>query len=336
MFQKARIKLTAWYLLIITLISVVFSGVIFQVQMVEVNRFARAQRIRIQRQIPEGVFLPPEPPFIDPDLVAETQKRLLLNLIFLNSLIIVISGGLGYFLAGKTLRPIKEMLEDQDRFISDSSHELRTPLTSLKSAMEVALMDKKMTLEETKNLIKENIEDVNKLQKLSDSLILLTKQSSKKEKHYQVLTTKQLIEDSIQQIKAQATKKKITIISNIKNVKFQGENDKLTNLVAILLENAIKYSKNNKIVKIKTWKTKNHVNITVKDGGIGISEKDIPHIFDRFYRADISRSKIKTSGYGLGLSIAKMIVDEHHGTISVKSIIKKGSQFLIRLPIKNI
>jgi signal transduction histidine kinase len=110
--------------------------------MSEFNRFAKAQRTRIERQFPPEIFLPPKPPTIDPDLIAETQKRILINLMILNGIIIVFSGGFGYLLAGKTLKPIKEALDEQDRFISDSSHELRTPLTSLKSAMEVALMDK--------------------------------------------------------------------------------------------------------------------------------------------------------------------------------------------------
>jgi signal transduction histidine kinase len=225
------------------------------------------------------------------------------------------------------------MVEEQDRFISDSSHELRTPLTSLKSAMEVGLMDKNMTLVEAKKLIKENIGDVNKPQKLSDSLILLTKKGAKTSSQYQEISTKEIIDESIRQIKSLAVKKKIIIKTLIKNIKFKGEQDKLTNLLVILLDNAIKYSSNGKTIKIKSWKTKHFVNISVKDEGVGILDKDTPHIFDRFYRADNSRSKIQTSGYGLGLSIAKMITEEHKGSILVKSIVGQGTVFTVKLPI---
>ena len=82
-------------------------------------------------------------------------------------------------------------------------------------------------------------------------------------------------------------------------------------------------------------KTDGSIELQVQDQGIGIDEKDMPHIFDRFYRADDSRSKIATSGYGLGLSIAKKIVDIHHGEIYAQSVPNKGSIFTIRLPSKH-
>ncbi len=334
MFQKARLKLTAWYLVIITVICFMLSLVIFRIQMSEVGRFAKAQRIRIERQYINKEFFPPEPPQIDPELIEETQKRLLENLLILNGVIIIISGGFGYLLAGKTLNPIKDMVDEQDRFISDSSHEFRTPLTSLKSSMEVALMDKKLRLEDARKLIAENIEDVNRLQKLSDSLIQLTRKNSKQGLKIGSIDSKKIIENATKQIKGQAEKKHIQIKTSVKNVKFQGDEEKLTNLLVIFLENAIKYSPKNKSVSVKTWKTKQCVHFSVKDRGIGINQKDLPHIFDRFFRADTSRSSLKTSGHGLGLSIAKMIIDQHKGSVSVKSDEKKGSVFSIRFPLK--
>jgi len=334
MFQKARIKLTAWYLLIIMLISVSFSLVIFKVQIDEVERFARAQRMRLDRQMPQDSFIPFEPLQLDQDLMIEMENRLMVNILIINVFILVASGISGYLLAGKTLRPIKEMVDEQDRFISDSSHELRTPLTSLKSSMEVALMDKKLSLSDARKLISENIDDVNRLQKLSDSLIQLTRKNSKQGLKIDIVSSKEVIESAIRQIKSQADKKKIQIKTRIKNIKFEGDQEKLTNLLVILLDNAVKYSFEKKSVNIKTWKTKRFIHFTVIDQGIGIAEKDIPHIFDRFFRADTSRSKNKISGYGLGLSIAKMIVEQHHGNISVKSNTEKGTIFSVRVPVR--
>jgi len=334
MFNKARLKLTAWYLLIITFISLSFSVVIFKVQMVEVDRFARAQRIRIERQFRPGEPFPPIPFLIDPDLVAETQNRLLSNLLTFNVMIVVISGGFGYFLAGKTLRPIKEMLDDQDRFVSDSSHELKTPLTSLKSAMEVALMDKDLTLASAKKLIKENIEDVNRLQNLSESLIKL---SRNKEQNGSLtlenISLTQLITSAITKISPQANQKGIIIKKHLIDTHFQGDKDKLENLITILLDNAIKYSPPKKSILIKATKTNKNLSISIVDHGQGISKKDQPFIFDRFYRADSSRSKTQISGFGLGLSIAKLIIDKHHGTIKVASRLGSGSTFTITLPL---
>jgi len=131
MFKSARIKLTAWYLLIIMFISISFSFVIYRGLMSEVHRFSRMQRSRF---------------FVDEDLITEIQRRAIFGLGTINTIIFITSGALGYFLAGKTLSPIQEMVEEQNRFISDASHEFRTPLTALKSSFEVNLRDKNLSL----------------------------------------------------------------------------------------------------------------------------------------------------------------------------------------------
>lgn len=130
MFKNARLKLTAWYLLIIMFISIAFSLVIYQGLMNEVHRFSRMQKLRIERILPPN---PTQPFFADEDLITEIQQRIIFGLGIINIIIFLTSGALGYFLAGKTLRPIQEIMEEQNRFISDASHELRTPLTALKS-----------------------------------------------------------------------------------------------------------------------------------------------------------------------------------------------------------
>ena len=112
-----------------------------------------------------------------------------------------------------------------------------------------------------------------------------------------------------------------------------GNKDKLSELFVILLDNAIKYSPKNSLIKIGSKTGKRQVVIKVSDQGLGIEEKDLPHIFERFYRADSARSHFEEGGYGLGLAIAKKIVDEHGGKILVNSIVGKGSEFKIILPI---
>jgi two-component system phosphate regulon sensor histidine kinase PhoR len=99
------------------------------------------------------------------------------------------------------------------------------------------------------------------------------------------------------------------------------------------LDNAIKYSPEKAKVIISAGKSDGNVLISIRDKGPGIDKKDLPHIFDRFYRADSTRSKEKASGYGLGLSIAKQIAEMHHGSISVESAAKKGTSFTVKLPV---
>jgi signal transduction histidine kinase len=118
---------------------------------------------------------------------------------------------------------------------------------------------------------------------------------------------------------------------NIKNTKIIGVNDRLIELFAILIDNAIKYSKNGQTIKINSDTEKGRAQIQIIDQGIGISEKDLPHIFDRFYRSDKSRNE---KGYGLGLSIAKKITELHNGSISVESKLGEGSKFIVNFPLK--
>lgn len=327
MFNRARLKLTVWYLLIITFISLFFSLVIYSLISHEVDRFAQAQRFRIQRQFGNNFFTMP---IVDEQLIKETKYRLILNLIVVNGGIILISGALAYFLAEKTLQPIQEMVDEQNRFISDSSHELRTPLTSLKSALEVNLRDKHLTLKDAKTLISESINDVNRLQSLSDELLQLA-QYQKPNGHtkFEKIFISKIIEATISKTKPLADKKAIRIHTTLQPLSVFGNFYGLIELFTILLDNAIKYSPPKKTITISTQKTNKTMEISIKDCGIGISNTDLPHIFDRFYRADSARSKETVNGYGLGLSIAKKIADIHHASIIVKSQLGKGSTFSV-------
>lgn len=334
MFQRARLKLTAWYLLIIMLVSVIFSLVIFRLLSAEVERFERVQRIRIEHGLQNRVLVPIR--LSNPELVEETKGRILFILIIVNSGVFLVSGGLGYFLAGVTLRPIKKMMDEQNQFVSDASHELRTPLTSLKSAFEVFLRGHQPSLKEAKTLALESITEVNKLQSLSESLLQLAQyQKPGTTRPFARVTLADVISQAVRKIEPVARKKAIKIKFNPKNLVVAGDKDSLVNLVVILLDNAIKYSPNNKEISISTGRTDGSVLISVSDQGVGIDPKDLPRIFDRFYRTDSARSRDKLGGYGLGLSIAKKIVESHKGSIQVESRLHKGSTFIIHLPTGN-
>ena len=174
MFENARIKLTAWYLGIIMLVSILFSVVIYTGINAELERIEHMQ-LRFQEDLEEGI-IPPSNIRIertlkaDPAVIKAARARLLTILGLINLAILGISGGAGYFLAGRTLKPIREMVEEQKRFIADSSHELRAPLTSLRTEIEVALRNTKLNLSDAKKLLVSNLEEVLSLQLLSDNL----------------------------------------------------------------------------------------------------------------------------------------------------------------------
>lgn len=304
MFTKARLKLTLYYLLIIMAISGFFSLFIYKSTTFEIERIQTRQILRRPNQIE---FL------IDQDLVEETNSRIAISLGILNGLILAVSGIGGYFLAGKTLKPISDMVDEQKDFISNASHELRTPLTSLKTEIEVGLRNKKIKLTEAKNLLKSNLDDVNEMNRLINYLLRLNKLEGKENTELKKVDLSEIVKKAVGKNKLKLDLEK-TIIN--------GDEESLLELTSILINNAIKYG-NKKDVSV-TVKTPGI--LIVKDNGMGISKDDLPHIFDRFYRGNKARGK---DGYGLGLSIANQIVKNHNAKIKVSSTLEKGSTFKV-------
>ena len=336
MFHSTRLKLTAWYLLIIMTISVTFSVIIYRDLANEINRFEQQQRYRIERRLIQNLPGPPPVPLptANPELLSETRHRFLLVLALINAGILILSGGLGYVLSGLTLRPIQDMLDEQNRFISDASHELKTPLTSLKIAFEVYLRGKNPTPQEAKTLVTESIDEVNKLQSLSESLLQLAQYEKPQEQTlFEKVSLSEVVTQAVKKIKPIADRKKIGITSKVQEIIVKGNKNSLINCLVILLDNAVKYSGNGTKVSVTVEKTDGTATISVIDHGIGIAADDLPHIFDRFYRADSARIKTTVGGYGLGLPIAEKIVHTHNGTIQVKSKVNTGSIFTVRLSI---
>lgn len=337
MFRSARIQLTLWYMLIILIISSVFSLIIYRSISAELNRFAKRQRYFIQHPV-EDRFAP-VPTFemrvipIDPQLIEESERRVIYSLVVINIGIVSVSGLIGYFLAGRTLKPIHTMVEEQKRFITDASHELRTPLTALKSSIEVHLRDKALTVEEARELLKSNLDDVNRLQGLSDNLLQLAQyQAPQMQLVVEKTSTDTVVSAALKRVQPIADKKHIELSKKGKAYMFEVDAKAISDVLVILLENAVKYSPEKTQVEVAVDRTDGKIKVSVRDEGIGISEKDRPHIFDRFYRADTSRSKEHKNGYGLGLSIAKRIIDSHKGSISVRTGKKKGAEFVVTVP----
>jgi len=210
------------------------------------------------------------------------------------------------------------MVDKQKEFVSNASHELRTPLTSLKTEMEVALRDKKLTLKDARSLLSSNLEDVDKIQKLSNYLLKLNRYERDDRIPFARVDLKEVV------TKAAGNFKYKFNLSLQKSV-VKGSEDSLIDLVMVLLDNAIKYG-NGKKIEVRT---KKGGILEVIDHGMGIAKEDMPHIFERFYRADASRNKNKSESYGLGLSIAKSIVEMHKGTIEVKSKLGQGTTFRV-------
>lgn len=334
MFESARLKLTAWYLLIITLISILFSVAFYHASTREIERLINRLEFRQEfpgRPVPDRPFIFENPNLPSLGELEQSKRQLMLILLVINSGVIAVAGVAGYFLAGRTLRPIKEMIDEQHQFISNASHELRTPIATLRAEMEGSLLEKHISDKQARTLISSNLEELGTLQGLSNNLLQLAQVDNVGlEKSMQDLSILEVIKAAERKVKLLANKKQITLKTQSKEYLVIGDKASLIEALVILLDNAIKYSPAKTTIIISTIENSRTITIKVIDQGIGISEKDLPHIFERFYRADASRSK--TEGYGLGLSIAKKIIEGHQGTISVQSKEKQGTTFSVTLP----
>lgn len=264
----------------------------------------------------------------------EAHDRLLNNLILTNLLILVGGGALSYYLALRTLKPIEEAHEAQSRFTADASHELRTPITTMRTENEVALMDPKLTLKEAKQQLKSNVEELEKLSALSDGLLRLAQVENNNLRRVPIKAGR-VTEMAVNRVLPRAESRSILINTEIQKAgEFMGDEASVVEALVTLIDNAVKYSPEKSEIIVRVTREQRNILFQVIDSGRGISKSELPHIFDRFYRADLSRTKQNISGYGLGLAIAKSIADAHHGDITVTSKVNKGSTFTLILPAK--
>jgi two-component system sensor histidine kinase CiaH len=324
------VKLTLSYLAILMVLSLVLTAPLYRLSVGESERSLRQERLYF-----EGIN-----PFtfnqsyqqIESSQIKGIHNRLRNQLIVFNGLVLVIGGGVSFLLARRTLRPIEMALAAQTRFAADASHELRTPLTAMKSEIEVALRDRKLSAPEARELLGSNLEEVVKLESLAAGLLRLARADSEPIDLMPVeLST--IVDRAVTRVESQASKQNVILEVGQINATVRGDADSLVELVVVLLDNAIKYSVAGKTVSVSANRHGGMADLTVKDSGSGIPVDDLPHIFERFYRADTSRSKI-TPGYGLGLSIAAQIVQLHHGTIDATSRLGGGSTFVVHLPLE--
>lgn len=341
LFTSARWKLTLWYVLAIVMLCMIFSSLFYIQTSQTLEREYNQLEIRVQERemmlFPDGSTLPYDKMVfrrIQPEDLAFARKQILLQLIVSNAFIITGFAILAYFFAGKTLEPIKRVHDQQQRFIGDAAHELKTPITALRSSLEVNLMDKKIT-GSSRTILKENLEEVIDLENLSERLLQLAKtqgDSSKKA----LFSLQDSLTKALKTLQPLAKKKALTIESHWtkKPLQIFADQSRITELWMILLENAIKFSCEKQNISIQVSQTRHQAIVKIKDSGIGIAQEEIPFIFDRFYRSDTSRNK-NTTGYGLGLALAKQILDEEKGLISVDSRLGTGSTFRVSLPLAN-
>lgn len=236
------------------------------------------------------------------------------------------------YLANKALIPIKQALQQQKDFLADASHELRTPLAVIQTSLEIVRSAPDDTVKQHEKWLGNIQTEVSCMAKLVDSLLFLARVDSHQQffqKSTFNLATAIILAGEL--FRPSAILKNIELIIKAEDIDYCGDEDKLCQVVSILTDNAIRHTKAGGVVTIQLQARHNAAILTVCDTGEGIAAEHLDKIFNRFYQADPSRSD---GGSGLGLSIAKLIVESHVGTIAVGSRLGKGTSFIVTLPVR--
>lgn len=240
----------------------------------------------------------------------------------------------GYFFSGRAAKPLEETLTLLRRFVADAGHEFNTPISIIEASVE--------TLEATfkENNISDEVLPVisrasKRMKDLAANLMLLARtERAELLSPRGPVELQNLVREVSQEHLELSRKKNISLVTNNVPAKAMiGHGESLHHMLSNLVGNAISYTEPGGTVKVETTVSDNQVTIAVSDTGIGIPEEALPHVYERFFRVDKSRSR-QAGGSGLGLSIVKAIVDAHHGSIHAESQPAKGSKFTVILPLK--
>ena len=228
---------------------------------------------------------------------------------------------------------LDKSFSSQHEFIQDISHELRTPLTILKGELEVTLK-KLRSPEEYEVVLSSSLEEIGKMSRVIEDLLVLARfDNNQIALEIRRVDLGNIVSRVLDDMKVLAEQKDIeTSLSCQDNLILDGDEDQLRRLFVNLLDNAIKYTlRKGKVIVMAQKDGSHHAKVVVSDTGIGIPEDELPYIFDRFYQ--VAKSRRSNRGFGLGLSIAKSIVESHRGTISVISQPSQGATFTVSIPL---
>ncbi|MGE0353127.1 MAG: sensor histidine kinase [Gemmatimonadales bacterium] len=314
-----------------------------------------------------------------PTQVSTVEPRSLIrSMLVVAPFILVASVGLGYFLAGRSLRPIDAMMDELEaitdgrslhrrlmvprsademarlamtangmiarleqsfsslrRFTADASHELKTPLMVVRAGVERALTNPG-TPAEAIELLDETLNQINRMSELVETLLTLARAD---EGRPQLAVTdtdlRALVAEAVETAGMLAEQANLTVVANLPDqpVLLAVDAGRIRQLLLNLVTNAVKYTPPGGTVSVALVERESEIQFAVKDTGVGIAAGDLPHVFDRFWRADMVRTRSgDRPGFGLGLSISRWIAEAHGGSIGVQSRPGRGSTFVVTLP----
>ncbi|MCR5102065.1 MAG: cell wall metabolism sensor histidine kinase WalK [Butyrivibrio sp.] len=232
------------------------------------------------------------------------------------------------------LKQMKVLDDSRQEFVSNVSHELKTPITSMKVLADSLLAQEDVPSEVYRDFMSDIVDEIDREDKIINDLLALVKMDKKAtDLNISVVDVEQMTEIILKRLRPIARKRNIEIILESKR-KITAEIDEVKMSLAImnLVENAIKYNKENGWIKVVLDADHQFFTIDIMDSGIGIPEDSIAHIYERFYRVDKSRSR-EIGGTGLGLSITRSAILMHRGSIKVDSVLGEGTTFTVKVPL---
>lgn len=263
--------------------------------------------------------------------VSKPSRQLIIDLALGVIAMLTAASSLGWLLSGLAMEPIRDSYQQLKQFTADASHELRNPIAVIQTNVQVALADPDEQFQRSQLEVVERL--TRRLGGLVDDLLFLARQESglvPMRRDHTNLTT--LLADVVEEQQAIAQEKDLTLTYTAPDsvLTVQGDPDQLTRLFTNLIANAIHYTAQGE-VSVTLQVAASQIVITLKDTGIGIPEKDLSRVFDRFYRVDSARSR-SAGGSGLGLAIAKVITDNHQGQLAIASEPGQGTTAIVTLP----
>ncbi len=334
-FNEAVTRLTLLYMGILAVVCVVFSGAIYQFASNEIDDGLRRQvvgfrgmfgRVMVDDQATEQLRL-------EQATIAHANLRT--KLFLTNMAVIGVGSGLCYWFAKKTLEPLEENVKNQERFTADASHELRTPLAVMRSEIEVSLRDKNLTIDEARSILESNLEEIGNLNDMVNQLLHLARSGELGEKT--VIIPRELARQVVQSFAPKVGDRKLTVTKSASTQKIEVHDSVVEHVLRILIDNAIKYAGDTAQIVVDARLDRRQLVVQVSDNGPGVAPDAKEKIFERFYRADSSRTKQGiATGHGLGLSIARQLVAKAGGTLNVDSTEGKGATFTLKVPCVTI
>lgn len=313
---------TAWNQKNSSTINIAERTWIYKISPVEVTRTTNGQIT--QTEFPDIYQIL----FLDITDMLKNLNDLLFTFLFVGIGMLIVIFLISIFYANRSIRPISESWAKQKQFIADASHELKTPLTTIMTNCDVLEANENETIKSQREWLGYIKVGADRMNKLVNSLLTLARveglnlQTSK-----QSFDMAALVCDVMQSMEAATITKKLNIDRKIEFVgDIYGYEDSVRQVFTILYENAVKYVNEGGNINVSVRRTKKGVSCTVKNTGKGIPAKDLPYVFDRFYRLDTARSNEENS-YGLGLSIAKSIAGQIGGKITAKSVENEWTEF---------